>query len=93
MLKDDVAASAGAACHSGEAAASVSAVLRAMAVPEEYAIGTLRLSVGRHTCPADVENGAALVVDAARAQREEIAALPEGERPWWCVRKAVGLVD
>ena len=93
VLKDDVAASAGAACHSGEAAASVSAVLRAMAVPEEYAIGTLRLSVGRHTCPADVENGAALVVDAARAQREEIAALPEGERPWWCVRKAVGLVD
>lgn len=93
VLKDDVAASAGAACHSGEAAASVSAVLSAMAVPEEYAIGTLRLSVGRHTCPADVEKGAALVVDAARAQREEIAALPEGERPWWCVRKAVGLVD
>jgi cysteine desulfurase len=64
-----------------------------MNVPEEYAIGTLRLSVGRHTGPADVERGAACVVNAAIAQREEIAALPEGERPWWCVRKAVGLVD
>ena len=93
VLKDDVAASAGAACHTGDAAASVSAVLTAMNVPEEYAIGTLRLSVGRHTGPADVERGAACVVNAAIAQREEIAALPEGERPWWCVRKAVGLVD
>ena len=93
VLKDDVAASAGAACHTGDAAASVSAVLTAMNVPEEYAIGTLRLSVGRHTGPADVERGAACVVNAAIAQRETIAALPEGERPWWCVRKAVGLVD
>jgi cysteine desulfurase len=93
VLKDDVAASAGAACHTGDAAASVSAVLQAMNVPEEYAIGTLRLSVGRHTGPADVERGAACVVNAAIVQREEIAALPEGERPWWCVRKAVGLVD
>jgi hypothetical protein len=36
-----------------------------MNVPEEYAIGTLRLSVGRHTGPADVERGAACVVNAA----------------------------
>lgn len=48
-LADDVAASAGAACHTGEAAASISSVLLAMRVPEEYAVGTLRLSVGRHT--------------------------------------------
>ena len=40
-----------------------------------------------------MERGAACVVNAAIAQRETIAALPEGERPWWCVRKAVGLVD
>ena len=36
----------GAACHADET--SVSAVLRAMHVPHEYAVGTLRLSTGRH---------------------------------------------
>lgn len=85
-LSEEVAASAGAACHTGEAAATVSGVLRAMRVPDEYAVGTLRLSVGRHTTIEDVEIGAEKIIAAAKAQREEIAALPEGERPWWCVR-------
>ena len=67
-------------------AATVSGVLRAMRVPDEYAVGTLRLSVGRHTTVEDVEIGAEKIIAAAKAQREEIAALPEGERPWWCVR-------
>ena len=92
-LRDDVAASAGAACHSGEAAASISGVLVAMGVPEAYAVGTLRLSVGRHTTVQDVERGAARIVAAAKKQRAEIDAMPEGERPWWCVRKAVGIVE
>ena len=92
-LRDEVAASAGAACHSGEAAASISGVLVAMNVPEAYAVGTLRLSVGRHTSVEDVERGAARIVAAAKKQRAEIAELPEGERPWWCVRKAVGMVE
>ena len=39
-LSEEVAASAGAACHTD--ATSVSAVLRAMRVPHEYAVGTLR---------------------------------------------------
>ena len=85
-LADKVAASAGAACHTGEAAASISSVLLAMNVPEEYAVGTLRLSVGRHTTPKDVEKGARLIVAAAKKQRDEIEALPEGERPAWCIR-------
>ena len=85
-LSEEVAASAGAACHTGEAAATVSGVLRAMRVPDEYAVGTLRLSVGRHTTVEDVEIGAEKIIAAAKAQRDEIAALPEGERPWWCVR-------
>jgi cysteine desulfurase len=92
-LRDEVAASAGAACHSGEAAASISGVLVAMNVPEAYAVGTLRLSVGRHTSVEDVERGAARIVAAAKKQRAEIAEMPEGERPWWCVRKAVGMVE
>ena len=92
-LREEVAASAGAACHSGEAAASISSVLMAMHVPEAYAVGTLRLSVGRHTTVQDVERGAARIVAAAKKQRAEIDELPEGERPWWCVRKAVGIVE
>ena len=42
-----VAASAGAACHSDQV--EVSHVLSAMAVPLEYAMGTIRFSVGRFT--------------------------------------------
>jgi len=46
-IKDRVAASAGAACHSGNI--TLSNVLEAMNVPVEYAMGTIRLSVGRGT--------------------------------------------
>ncbi len=52
-----VAASAGAACH--KAGISVSAVLQAMNLPDEYAMGTLRLSVGRFTTETDIENALA----------------------------------
>jgi cysteine desulfurase len=85
-LSSSVAASAGAACHTGAAAASISSVLRAMEIPEAYAVGTLRLSVGRHTTTSDVEVGVKRIADAARAQISEIDAMPEGERPAWCVR-------
>merc|ERR1712185_789896 len=47
-----VAASAGSACHTG---GGVSAILRKIRVPAEFAAGTLRLSVGRHTLPAHVD--------------------------------------
>ncbi|MDH4157453.1 MAG: selenide, water dikinase SelD [candidate division Zixibacteria bacterium] len=48
-----VAASAGAACHSD--AVEVSGVLEAMKVPLEYAMGTIRFSVGRFTTAEDIE--------------------------------------
>ena len=48
-----VAASAGAACHSDRV--EVSHVLAAMNVPEEFAMGTLRLSVGRFTTTDEVD--------------------------------------
>ena len=80
-LRDEVAASAGAACHTpsddddkggGQGAAAppprVSAVLRAMGVADELAVGTMRLSVGRHTTRRDVDRAAAAVVAAARRQ-------------------------
>jgi cysteine desulfurase len=66
-LSDRLAASAGAACHTG--AAGISPVLRAMGVPIEYAVGTLRLSTGRHTTMAEVEAAAQLIIGEARRQR------------------------
>ncbi len=49
---DRVAASAGAACHADRV--EVSSVLEAMNVPLEYAMGTIRFSVGRFTTSDEV---------------------------------------
>ena len=49
----NVAASAGAACHSDHV--EVSSVLAAMKVPLEYAMGTLRFSVGRFTTSEEID--------------------------------------
>jgi cysteine desulfurase len=49
----NVAASAGAACHSDKV--EVSSVLEAMQVPLEYAMGTIRLSVGRYTTEEEID--------------------------------------
>jgi len=57
-----VAASAGAACHSDQI--DVSAVLEAMHVPIEYAMGTLRFSTGRYTTKDDIEKAAEEIVKA-----------------------------
>ena len=65
-LSESVAASAGAACHTDHAA--VSAVLRAMDVPHAQAVGTLRLSTGRHTTEAEVRRAAALIIAEAKRQ-------------------------
>ena len=48
-----VCASAGAACHSDRV--EVSSVLEAMAVPLDYAMGTLRFSVGRFTTAEEID--------------------------------------
>ena len=61
-IADNVAASPGAACHTG--AVRPSAVLTAMGVDEATARATVRFSVGRFTTAADVEDGARLVLDA-----------------------------
>ncbi len=59
----DIAASAGAACHAGDIA--VSAVLTAMRVPLDYAMGTIRLSVGRDTSVQDVDTAIAKITETA----------------------------
>ncbi len=62
-LADEVAASAGAACHTG--AVHPSAVLTAMGVDAAIATATVRFSLGRFTTAAEVEAGAHLVLAAA----------------------------
>ena len=66
-MSDDVAASAGAACHSGEV--NVSHVLTAMKVPMEWARGTLRLSVGRFTTCEEIDRAGDVIVKAVKKLR------------------------
>jgi cysteine desulfurase len=62
-----VAAAAGAACHSGKSEASH--VLKAMGVPEELAVCTLRLTVGRSTTAEEIDGAAVEICRAALALR------------------------
>jgi cysteine desulfurase len=55
----EVAASAGAACHAGSVA--ISHVLEAMAVPVEWAMGTLRLTTGRMTTAEEIDRAAQVI--------------------------------
>ena len=63
-IADKVAASPGAACHTG--AVQPSAVLAAMGVDAATALATVRFSVGRFTTGEDVEEGVRLVLQAVR---------------------------
>lgn len=66
LLADEVAASAGAACHTGRTAPSH--VLTAMGVDPAIAAATVRFSVGRFSTWAEVEEGAARVLAALDRQ-------------------------
>ena len=61
-----VAASAGAACHSD--IVEVSHVLSAMNVPEEYAMGTLRLTTGRFTTVEEIDRAISEITEVVGAQ-------------------------
>jgi cysteine desulfurase len=63
----EVAASAGAACHAGSV--EVSHVLEAMAVPVDWAQGTLRLTTGRMTTAAEIDRAAEVIVRAVKRMR------------------------
>ena len=54
-----VAASAGAACHSDRV--DVSPVIQAMGIPLEYAMGTIRFSVGRNTTVKEIDAALKLI--------------------------------
>lgn len=74
-VEAEVACSAGAACHEGGDAASarVSSVLAAMRVPREFAVGTLRLSVGVTTKAGEVDLAARVVCEAAAKMKAAAA--------------------
>ncbi len=61
---DGVAASAGAACHAESV--DVSAVLEAMHIPLDIAMGTIRFSTGRETTMQDIKKAADEIVATVR---------------------------
>lgn len=64
----EVSASAGAACHSDTVI--LSHVLTAMRIPEIWAKGTIRFSVGKMTTEAQIDHVVSVVVDAVAQLRQ-----------------------
>ncbi|WP_143217834.1 cysteine desulfurase family protein, partial [Acidithiobacillus ferrivorans] len=60
----EIAASTGSACHAG--GQTVSDVLAAMSMPQEQALGALRLSLGRFTTEAEIDGAANALINAWR---------------------------
>ncbi len=58
-MKDDLAASTGAACHAGQF--TFSPILHAMGVPMIWMLGAVRFSVGRMTTPEDIDHAIAAI--------------------------------
>ena len=64
----EIAASAGAACHSDEV--KISHVLEAMHIPVDWAKGTLRFTTGRMTTEDEISRAAQVITDAVRRLSE-----------------------
>jgi cysteine desulfurase len=62
---EGVAASTGSACHSGSV--ELSPVLKAMNIPPEIGMGTIRFSLGRTTTREEIEATVSLLTDAVSA--------------------------
>ena len=68
-LTNDVAASAGSACHGG----AVSGVLSMLGLPEKFVPGTLRLSVGFSTTEEEIDQASVLLLQAIRNELQSNA--------------------
>ncbi len=64
-----IAASAGAACHTGTP--GVSGVLSAMQVPAEYSLGTIRFSLGRYSTEEEIEKAIKLIAKGVKSLKPE----------------------
>jgi cysteine desulfurase len=80
---EGIGASTGSACSSGST--EVSHVLTAMGYPEDEARGAIRLSLGRTTTDAEIDEAARIVPDVLRrlatASRSDPAPAPVGAAP------------
>jgi cysteine desulfurase len=65
----EVAASAGAACHSDRV--TISHVLEAMRIPEEWAKGTLRFTTGRMTTADEIDRALEVIIAAVKKLRRK----------------------
>ncbi len=74
-IGDRVAASAGAACHSDEI--DLSHVLEAMGVPVDYAMGTVRFSVGRGTTEEKIDRAVQVLTQSLSALLPQMTAKEE----------------
>lgn len=63
----ELAASAGAACHSDQV--TVSPVLQAMNVPTRLSVGTIRLSVGKNTAYAELDRAVSMIAEEVNKLR------------------------
>jgi cysteine desulfurase len=92
-IGEQVAASAGAACHADEV--DVSAVLEAMHVPVDWAMGTVRFSVGRGTTSEEIDRAVAVVAPAVRRLQPATVLAPPvvlaGEGPYKLTHYTHGL--
>jgi len=73
-ISDQVAASAGAACHSDQI--NLSSVLEAMHVPIDYAMGTVRFSVGRGTTKEEIDQAVQILTKSLRTLLPESNSAP-----------------
>jgi cysteine desulfurase len=64
---EGLAASAGAACHGNSV--ELSRTLRAMAIPIEWARGTIRLSTGKYTTEGEVDRASEIIATAVKRLR------------------------
>ena len=75
---EEVAASPGAACHTGKV--DVSYVLEAMNVPLEYAMGTVRFSTSSKTTPEEIDKAIEIVAQAVLRLKPEGAPVVKTAR-------------
>lgn len=75
---EGLAISAGSACTSG--VVEPSHVIAALGVPPDWAVGTVRLSLGRSTTAGEVETAGKMVVSAVRSLRESFGFSNQAER-------------
>jgi cysteine desulfurase len=70
-IKNDVAATAGSACHSGQK--TPSPVLAAMGIPDADALSSIRLSTGKDNTEEEIRQAISVIVDTAKQLREKPA--------------------